>query len=151
MRLLVQMILLVVICAAYYPGAFSAPSTAEYDDESFRELVKSMRNEEGELDEGFFSFLSNLWKKIRDFVKKIGCVVAKAGKKLCDSGFLGRDAEYADEVLRTLMNMDRNVPLNMTALGFDENEDVDQITVIEAAAAVKKYGCPAFAKVNAVC
>jgi hypothetical protein len=35
------------------------------------------------------------------------------------------------------MNMDRNVPLNLTALGFDENEDVDQITISEAAAAVK--------------
>ncbi len=35
------------------------------------------------------------------------------------------------------MNMDRNVPLNLTALGFDENEDIDQITVVEAAAAVK--------------
>lgn len=40
-------------------------------------------------------------------------------------------------VLRSLINMDRNAPLNMTALGFDENDDIDQITVSEAAAAVK--------------
>jgi hypothetical protein len=44
-------------------------------------------------------------------------------------------------VLRTLINMDRNAPLNMTALGFDENDDIDQITVSEAAAAVKVTAC----------
>lgn len=44
---------------------------------------------------------------------------------------------YWHIVLRTLMNTDRNVPLNLTALGFDENEDVDQFTIKEAASAVK--------------
>jgi hypothetical protein len=34
-----------------------------------RELFKSMRNEESEMDEGFFSWLSNLWKKVKAFVK----------------------------------------------------------------------------------
>ena len=36
-----------------------------------------------------------------------------------------------------LMSTDRNAPLNMTSLGFDESDDIDQITVVEAAAAVK--------------
>ena len=40
-------------------------------------------------------------------------------------------------VLRTLINMDRNAPLNMTALGFDENDDIDQITMSQVATAVK--------------
>lgn len=39
------------------------------------------------------------------------------------------------------MNMDRNAPFNLTALGFDDNEEVDKITVVEAAAAVKVIAC----------
>ena len=65
-------LLLVVICAAYYPGsgAYSASQSAdEYDEDMLRELFKSMRNEESEMDEGFFSWLSNLWKKVKAFVK----------------------------------------------------------------------------------
>ena len=33
--------------------------------------------------------------------------------------------------------MDRNAPLNLTSLGIDDNDDIDQLTVIEATAAVK--------------